>query len=106
MKKIYIDRTVNAGCTGVWVKDAQAVSAGATLYVMSAKEDGPEYRRIEKEYDIHFFFEGKNVPGIDSPGGIDFYTIPQVGFSVPWAERRIWRESFPSAILTGSENAL
>lgn len=78
MKKIYIDRTVNAGCTGVWVKDAQAVSAGATLYVMSAKEDGPEYRRIEKEYDIHFFFEGKNVPGIDSPGGIDFYTIPQV----------------------------
>lgn len=78
MRKVYFDRTVNTGCTSVLVKDAEVVPAGATLYVMSAKEDGPEYRRFEKEYDIHFFFEGKNVPDMDSPGGINFYTIPQV----------------------------
>lgn len=116
MRKVYFDRTVNTGCTSVWVKDAEVVPAGATLYVMSAKEDGPEYRRFEKEYDIHFFFEGKNVPDMDSPGGINFYTIPQVDifaadgrggvFSVLWAEQRIRRESCPSVILTGIENAL
>ena len=39
MKKIYIDRTVNAGCIGVWVKDAQAVSAGCTIDGMSGKEE-------------------------------------------------------------------
>ena len=71
-KKLYFDRTVNSGCTGIFVKGAEVIPAGTTLCVMSARDDGPEYRRFAEEYDIRFLFEGCPVPPIN------FYAVPQV----------------------------
>lgn len=71
-KKLYVDRSVNTGCIGIFVKGAEVIPAGTTLSVMSAREDGPEYRRLREEYDIRFLFEGSLVPSIN------FYAVPQV----------------------------
>ena len=70
MKKVYIDQTSNT-CTAVFVRDAQVISAGATIYSMPVKDKNSEYQRYAEEYDIHFIFDD-HVPQLD------FYTIPQV----------------------------
>ena len=69
MKKLYLDRTEVHD--GVFVKDAEIIPAGTTIYFMSVKDKNAEYERYADEYDIHFIFEN-NIPLID------FYTIPQV----------------------------
>lgn len=69
-KRIYID-TTELGCTSVWMKDAEIIPAGTTVYSMVERHKNEGYERFAKEYDIHFIFND-NVPVID------FYTIPRV----------------------------
>lgn len=71
MKKVYLDKTDAKLCMSVFVRDAEVIAAGTTVYAMSAKHENSEYQRYADEYDIHFIFDD-NVPNIN------FYTIPQV----------------------------
>ncbi len=70
-KKVYLDMTEMKSCTSVWMKDAEIIPAGATVYSMPSKHKNEEYERFAREYDIHFIFDD-NIPVID------FYTIPRV----------------------------
>lgn len=71
MRKVYLDMTQANMCIGVYVKDAEVITAGATVNAMSVKHKNNEYQRFADEYDIHFIFE-------DDVPSIDFYTIPMV----------------------------
>lgn len=71
MRKIYLDETEASSCMSVFVKDAELIKAGTTIYAMQVKDKNSEYQRYAAEYDIHFIFKD-NVPAIE------FYTIPQV----------------------------
>lgn len=71
MKKVYIDRTENAECVGIFQKGAEIIPAGTTIYSMSVKDKREEYRRFAEDFDICFLFDDK-LPEID------FYTVPQV----------------------------
>lgn len=71
MRKVYLDETEASSCMSVFVKDAEVIKAGATIYAMPVKDKNSEYQRYADEYDIHFLFED-NIPVVD------FYTIPQV----------------------------
>lgn len=55
----------------VFVRDAQVISAGATICSMPVKDKNEEYQRYAEEFDIHFIFDD-HIPQLD------FYTIPQV----------------------------
>lgn len=68
MKKIYLDMT-EAGCTAVFMQDAEIVPAGTTIYSMPVKDKDSEYQKYADLYDFHFIFDD-NVPAVD------FYTIP------------------------------
>lgn len=70
MKKLYYDRTENADCVSIFVKDAEIIPAGTTVFSMSIKSKNEEYQKFGDEYDIHFIFDD-NIPEID------FYTTPQ-----------------------------
>lgn len=70
-KQVFLDRTENSGCTGVFIRGAEVIPAGTTVYSMSVKDKNAEYQKYADEYDIHFIFDDK-LPIID------FYTIPQV----------------------------
>ena len=69
MKKLYLDRTEVHD--GVFIKDAEIIPAGTTIYSMSVKDRNAEYEKYADEYDINFIFD-------DDIPLIDFYTIPQV----------------------------
>lgn len=71
MKKLYLDETQAHECMSLFIKDAEIIHAGTTIYSMSVKEKNEEYERYADEYDIHFIFD-------DDIPHIDFYTVPQV----------------------------
>lgn len=71
MKKLYFDITETQGCIGIFIKDAEVLPAGTTVYAMSVKAKNAEYKRYADEYDIHFIFDD----GVPQP---DFYAVPQV----------------------------
>lgn len=71
MKKLYLDRTEDNGCTGVFVKDTEIIPAGTTIYSMPVTDKNSEYQRYADEYDIHFIFD-------DDIPCIDFYTVPHI----------------------------
>lgn len=72
MRKVYWDKTApENACTSVYVKDAEVIAAGTTVYAMSVKEKNAEYQKYAEEYGICFIFDDK-LPKID------FYTVPHV----------------------------
>lgn len=71
MKKLYLDQTEANECMSIFIKGAEIIPAGTTIYSMSVKDKNAEYDRYADEYDIHFIFD-------DDIPHIDFYTIPQV----------------------------
>jgi hypothetical protein len=71
MRKVYFDKTEIDGCTGVIIKNAEVIPAGATIYSMSIKDKNEEYQRYANNYDIHFIFD-------DDIPVLEFYTVPQV----------------------------
>ena len=71
MKKLYLDRTEDSGCTGVFVKDAEIIPAGTTIYLMPVSDKNSEYQRYADEYDIHFIFD-------DDVPCVHFYTVPHI----------------------------
>lgn len=71
MRKVYLDKTEINDCLGVFFKDAEVISAGATIYSMSTKDKNEAYQRYADDYDIHFIFDD-NIPVLT------FYTVPQV----------------------------
>ncbi len=70
MRKVYIDKTENNECFAVFLKDAEVIFAGTTIYSMKRKEYNAEYKRYADKYDINFIFD-------DAVPQIDFYTVPQ-----------------------------
>lgn len=70
-KRLYIDVTEEHSCLSVWMKDAEIIRAGTTIYAMSVKDKNEEYDRYAESYDIQFIF-ADDVPNVS------FYTIPQV----------------------------
>lgn len=70
MKKLYLDAAA-AGCTAVFVKDAEVIPAGTTVHAMSARHRNSEYQRFAEEYGIRFLFE-------DQVPAIGFCTVPRV----------------------------
>lgn len=71
VKKMYMDVTKENSCSSVWIKDAEIIRAGTTIYAMSVKDKHEEYERFTREYDIRFIFS-------DAIPTVSFYTIPQV----------------------------
>lgn len=72
MRKVYFDKTIlKNACISVYVRDAEVIAAGTTVYSMSVKEKNAEYQKFAEEYGIYFIFD-------DKPPKIDFYTVPQV----------------------------
>lgn len=71
MKKLYLDMTHTNGCMSLFVKGAEIIPAGTTVYSMQVKDKNAEYQRFAEEYDIHFIFD-------DDVPVIDFYTVPRV----------------------------
>ena len=71
MRKIYLDRTEFTGAIGVFLEDAEIITAGTTIYSMSVNDRNDEYQRYAKDYDIHFIFD-------DCIPHLEFYTVPQV----------------------------
>ena len=72
MRKVYFDKTApENACTSVYVRNAEVIAAGTTIYSMSIKEKNAEYQKFAEEYKIHFIFDDK-LPTID------FYTVPWV----------------------------
>ncbi|MED9904656.1 MAG: hypothetical protein UFG06_10800 [Lachnospiraceae bacterium] len=49
MKKLFSDMVDNS-CTSVFVKGAEIIPAGSTVYVMSAKERNAEYEIIAENF--------------------------------------------------------
>ena len=54
MKKLYLDETQAHECMSIFIKDAEIIHAGTTIYSMSVKDKNAEYERYANEYDIHF----------------------------------------------------
>lgn len=72
MRKVYYDKTApENACISVYMKDAEVIAAGTTIYSMSIKEKNAEYQKFAEEYGIYFIFDDK-LPKID------FYTVPHV----------------------------
>lgn len=100
MKKLYLDCT-EGEVVSVYVRDAEVIPAGTTVYTMPLRERGPAYDRWGKEYGIYFLFEDMEVE-------IPFYAVPRVdifavdgqgGFLELWVRGRIRRERGRSAFL-------
>lgn len=70
-RKVYLDMTEEIKCISVFVKDAEVIQTGATVYSMSVKDKNAEYQRFADEYDIYFIFD-------DDIPKINFYTVPRV----------------------------
>ncbi len=70
MKKLYLDCT-EGEVVSVYVRDAEVIPAGTTVYTMPLRERGHAYDRWGKEYGIYFLFEDMEVE-------IPFYAVPRV----------------------------
>lgn len=70
-RKLYMDMTENHGCTSVYIKGAEIIQAGVTVYSMPVSLRNEEYRKLADLYDLHFIFDDMNV-------AVDFYTIPRI----------------------------
>ncbi len=71
MRKVYLDKTEINNYIGVFVKDAEVIPTGTTIYYMSTKYKNEEYQKYADNYDIHFIFD-------DDIPTLSFYTVPQV----------------------------
>lgn len=71
MRKVYFDVSGADSCFSVFVRDAEVVPAGPTIYSMSVKHKCEEYERVAEQFDIKFIFDD-NVPVVK------FYTVPRV----------------------------
>ena len=71
VRKVFLDRTENKGPISVFIKDAEVISAGTTIYSMSVKSRNDEYQRYADEYDMRFIFD-------DDIPEISFYAVPQI----------------------------
>jgi len=72
LRKVYFDKAVSKNaCSSVYVKDAEVIAAGTTVYSMSVREKNAEYQKYANLYGIHFIFD-------DTLLKIDFYAVPQV----------------------------
>lgn len=71
MKKLYLDMTHTDGCMSLFVRGAEIIQAGTTVYSMQVKDKNAEYQKFADEYDIHFIFDD-NIPVMD------FYAVPRV----------------------------
>lgn len=69
-KKLYFDNSAG-GCVSIYVKDAEVIPAGVSIYTMPVSAKNEEYERYAREYDIHFIFD-------DSVPEIDFYAVPRI----------------------------
>lgn len=70
MKKVYLDRTAGE-VISVYIRDAEVIPAGTTIYSMSSRCRNAEYDRWQQEYGISFIFDDMQV---EAP----FYAVPQV----------------------------
>lgn len=70
MRKLYLDAEKIKEPISVFVRDAEVVWAGTTIYSMAVSYRDAEYDRYAREYDIHFIFE-------DQIPEVSFYTVPQ-----------------------------
>lgn len=70
MKKLYFDNSAG-NCVSIFLKDAEVIPAGISIYSMPVSAKNKEYERYAQEYDIHFIFD-------DSVPEIDFYTVPLI----------------------------
>lgn len=70
MKKVYFDNSAG-DCVSVYVKDAEVIQTGVSIYSMPVSEKNKEYERYALEYDIHFIFD-------DCVPEIDFYAVPRI----------------------------
>ena len=71
MRKVYLDKTEIYDYIGVFVKDAEVIPTGTTIYYMGTKHKNEEYQKYADDYDIHFIFD-------DDIPVLAFYTVPQV----------------------------
>lgn len=71
MRKLYLDRTENKACVSVFIRDAEVIPAGSTVYSMCVKDKNAEYQKYADEYDVRFIFD-------DDVPEIDFYTVPWI----------------------------
>lgn len=70
LRKLYLDRT-GGEAVSVYVRDAEVIPAGTTVYSMPLRERNPVYDRWGREYGIYFLFEDMQVE-------IPFYAVPWV----------------------------
>jgi hypothetical protein len=71
LRKVYFDVSEDNSCYSVFVKGAEAVPAGTTVYSMSVKHNCEEYENIAEQLDIYFIFD-------DDIPKVNFYTVPRV----------------------------
>ncbi len=71
MRKVYFDVSEDNSCYSVFVKGAETVPAGTTVYSMSDKHKCEEYENIAEQLDIYFIFD-------DDIPKVNFYTVPRV----------------------------
>jgi hypothetical protein len=74
MRKVYLDKTEINNYIGVFVKDAEVIPTGTTIYYMSTKYKNEEYQKYADNYDIHFIFD-------DDIPTLSFYTVPLEPYS-------------------------
>jgi len=70
MKKVYLDCAAGEAVS-IYIRDAEVVLAGTTIYPMSTRHRGAEYERWKQEYGICFIFDDMQV---EAP----FYAVPRV----------------------------
>lgn len=70
MRKVYLDRTAGEAIS-IYIRDAEVVPAGTTIYSMSSRCRNAEYDRWQQEYGISFIFDDMQVE-------VPFYAVPQV----------------------------
>lgn len=68
--KLYLDMTEKP-CISIYIKDAEVIPAGTTVYSMPVKDKNDKYNSLAAKYDIHFIFDD-HIPAID------FYSIPHI----------------------------
>ena len=70
MRKVYLDCTAGEAVS-VYIRDAEVILAGTTIYSMSLRCRDAEYERWEQEYGISFIFDDMQVK-------VPFYAAPRV----------------------------
>lgn len=68
MRKVYLDRTAGEAIS-VYIRDAEVIPAGTTVYSISSRCRNAEYDRWQREYGIRFIFDDMQVE-------VPFYAVP------------------------------